>query len=359
MIKDRINHLRDYLRENKIPAVLISKDENVHYFSGFYGDSAMLLITEDKAYLVTDCRYIEQAQQQAPLYEVIEQKEGLIKVSADLAKKINVRFISFEGSSLTFNDYSKLEKELHPIKPGISVSLDQLRVIKEKEEIARIEKACDIGDNAFEDIIAYIRPGMTEIEVAARLENTMRCLGSEKASFTTIVASGKRGSLPHGIATEKLIFEGEFVTMDYGAVYRGYHSDVTRTVCIGTANEKQREIYAAVLSAQELGVSLVKPGASGIGVDKQARLLLEEAGFAEYFGHGLGHSVGLEIHEEPRLSPKSNCKSLEAGTVITVEPGVYIPDWGGVRIEDTVLVTETGSRRLTKSRKKLLEIKGN
>lgn len=359
MNKDRINHLRDYLRENNIPAVLISKDENVHYFSGFYGDSTMLLITEDKAYLITDCRYIEQAWQQAPLYESIEQKEGLIKESAALAKKIGVRSISFEGNSLTFNDYSELAKELLPIKPGISVSLDQLRIIKEKEEIVCIERACDIGDKAFEDIIAYIEPGMTENEVAARLEHTMRCLGSEKVSFTTIVASGKRGSLPHGIATEKLIFEGEFVTMDFGAVYRGYHSDVTRTVCIGTADEKQRKIYGAVLSAQELGVSLVKPGASGIGVDKQVRLLLDEAGLAQYFGHGLGHSVGLEIHEEPRLSPKSNCESLKAGTVITVEPGVYIPDWGGVRIEDTVLVTKTGSRRLTKSRKQLLEIEGN
>lgn len=359
MIKDRINHLRDHLRENKIPAVLVSKDENVHYFSGFYGDSTMLLITEEKAYLITDSRYIEQAQQQAPLYELIEQKEGLLKVSADLAKKIGVPSVSFEGSALTYNEYSKLAEELRPVKPGISVSLDQLRVIKEAEEIDCIEKACAIGDEAFQDIVAYIKPGMTEIEVAARLENTMRCLGSEKVSFTTIVASGKRGSLPHGIATYKLIFDGEFVTMDYGAVYRGYHSDVTRTVCVGTADEKQREIYSAVLSAQELGVSLVKPGTSGIEVDRQARQLLEKAGLAKYFGHGLGHSVGLEIHEEPRLSPKSSCESLEAGTVITVEPGVYIPDWGGVRIEDSVLVTETGSRRLTKSSKKLLEIKGN
>lgn len=359
MIKDRINHLRDYLRENKIPAVLVSKDENVHYFSGFYGDSTMLLITEEKAYLITDSRYIEQARQQAPLYELIEQKEGLLKVSANLAKKIGVPSVSFEGSALTYNEYSKLAEELRPVKPGISVSLDQLRVVKEAEEISCIEKACDIGDEAFQDVIAYIKPGMTEIEVAARLENTMRCLGSEKVSFTTIVASGKRGSLPHGIATDKLIFDGEFVTMDYGAVYRGYHSDVTRTVCVGTADEKQREIYSAVLSAQELGVSLVKPGASGIEVDRQARQLLEKAELAKYFGHGLGHSVGLEIHEEPRLSPKSSCESLEAGTTITVEPGVYIPDWGGVRIEDTVLVTETGSRRLTKSSKKLLEIKDN
>lgn len=359
MIKDRINHLRDHLRENKIPAVLVSKDENVHYFSGFYGDSTVLLITEERAYLITDSRYIEQAQQQAPLYELIEQKEGLLKVSANLAKKIGVPSVSFEGSALTYNEYSKLAEELRPVKPGISVSLDQLRVVKEVEEIFCIEKACDIGDEAFQDIITYIKPGMTEIEVAARLENTMRCLGSEKVSFTTIVASGKRGSLPHGIATDKLIFDGEFVTMDYGAIYRGYHSDVTRTVCVGTADKKQREIYSAVLSAQELGVSLVKPGASGIEVDRRARQVLEKAGLAKYFGHGLGHSVGLEIHEEPRLSPKSSCESLEAGTVITVEPGVYIPDWGGVRIEDTVLVAETGSRRLTKSSKKLLEIKGN
>ena len=359
MISDRLNHLRDYLRDKKIPAVLISKDENVYYFSGFKGDSTMLLVTEDKAFLITDFRYIEQAEQQAPLYELVEQKEGLIKKCAELAKNNGVKSVSFEGSVLSFDEYTRLVKELQPLGIGESVSLDSLRIIKEAEEVACIEKACDIGDEAFEDIIKYIRPGMTEIEVAARLENVMRCLGSEEVSFTTIVASGKRGSLPHGIATEKLISDGEFVTMDYGAVYRGYHSDVTRTICIGEADERQREIYSAVLSAQELGVSLVKPGASGIEVDKQVRLLLDEAGYAKYFGHGLGHSVGLEIHEEPRLSPKSNCTGLEIGTVITVEPGVYIPDWGGVRIEDSVLVTETGARRLTKSSKQLLEIKAN
>lgn len=359
MIADRLTHLRNYLRDSKIPAVLISKDENVYYFSGFRGDSTMLLVTDSKAFLVTDFRYTEQAQQQAPLYELIEQKTGLIKKCAEIAKKLRVSSVSFEGNAIKYDEYASLVKELQPIIAGPSVTLDELRTIKENEEIACIEKACDIGDAAFEDIIKNIRPGMTEIEVAARLENTMRQLGSEEVSFTTIVASGKRGSLPHGIATEKLISDGEFVTMDYGAVYRGYHSDVTRTICVGTADEKQREIYSAVLSAQELGVSLVRPGASGIEVDKQVRLLLNEAGYAEYFGHGLGHSVGLEIHEEPRLSPKSKCTSLNVGTIITVEPGVYIPDWGGVRIEDTVLVTETGARRLTKSSKKLLEIKAN
>ncbi|MDO4203292.1 MAG: Xaa-Pro peptidase family protein [Selenomonadaceae bacterium] len=359
MISDRMKHLRDFLLDQGIPAVLISKDENVHYFSGFRGDSTMLLVTADKAFIVTDFRYVEQAQQQAPLYELVEQKEGLIKRCAELAKNIGADSVSFEGSVLSFDEYSSLAKELQPIKAEKSVSLDGLREIKEAEEIVCIEKACDIGDEAFEDIIKFIRPGMSEREVAARLENTMRCLGSEEVSFTTIVASGKRGSLPHGIATDKLISDGEFVTMDYGAVYRGYHSDVTRTVCVGTADEKQREIYSAVLSAQEIGVSLVKPGASGIEVDRQVRLLLDKAGYAKYFGHGLGHSVGLEIHEEPRLSPKSKCESLGTGTVITVEPGVYIPDWGGVRIEDTVLVTETGARRLTKSSKKLLEIKAN
>ena len=184
----------------------------------------------------------------------------------------------------------------------------------------------------------------------------MRRAGSERPAFTTIVASGQRGSLPHGFATEKLIVAGEFVTMDFGAVYKGYHSDITRTVCIGKADAKQREIYDIVLQAQQLGVREIQTGRSGKAIDASVRRFLFDAGYARYFGHGLGHSVGLEIHEEPRLSPSSTCEALEKNMVITVEPGVYIPGWGGIRIEDTVLVTSSGGVSLTQSNKQFVEI---
>ena len=184
----------------------------------------------------------------------------------------------------------------------------------------------------------------------------MRRLGSERPAFTTIVASGERGSLPHGIATEKLIVSGEFVTMDFGAMYEGYHSDMTRTVCVGHASDAQRKLYGTVLDAQEFGVSLVKPGASGKDVDGLVRQRLADAGYGEYFGHGLGHSLGLEIHEEPRLSKKSDCEHLLPGMLVTVEPGVYLPGKGGIRIEDTVLVTETDGVPLTQSGKELMEL---
>ena len=184
----------------------------------------------------------------------------------------------------------------------------------------------------------------------------MRALGSERPAFTTIVASGKRGSLPHGVATEKLIVDGEFVTMDFGAVYQGYHSDMTRTICVGRADERQRMMYDLVLDAQRLGLAAVRPGVSGKAVDAVARQRLAAAGYGKQFGHGLGHSLGLEIHEEPRLSSASTCEALEPNMLVTVEPGVYLPDWGGLRIEDTVLVTETGGEPLTASPKHLIEI---
>ena len=333
MYKNRLNHLREFLRDKGLDGVVISKLENLHYFSGFTGDDSMLVIGMNSAQLITDFRYIEQAEKEAPDFQV-----------------------GFEGSNLCFDWHGKIAQLLHDADFTTSVSLDSLRQIKSAEELACIRKAMAIGDEAFAYILTYIRPGISENDVAAALENVMRAKGSQCPSFTTIVASGKRGSLPHGTATEKLINLGEFVTMDYDAVYRGYHSDMTRTICVGSPDEKQRKIYNLVLQGQKLGVSLVKPGASGKSVDAAVRQLFREAGYDKYFGHGLGHSVGLEIHEEPRLSPASTCEALEENMLVTVEPGIYIPDWGGVRIEDTVAVTPDGCEILTHSNKELIEL---
>ena len=353
MVQDRISRLRDFISMKGLDGIFISKQENVHYFSGFTGDDSLLLVTGKKAFLITDSRYTEQASAQAPLYEISEQKDGLIKHAATLSKSLGMKQTGFEGSSLSFDAYKKFVLLADSISAWVPVSLDRLREIKEQEEIALIRKAVEISDEAFSDVIGFIREGVSEIEVAAHLENRMRELGSEKPSFDTIVASGARGSLPHGIATEKLLKSGEFVTMDFGAVYQGYHSDITRTVVVGEADEKHRKLYDIVLRSQMLGESEVKPGASGVAVDRAVRNFLKEYGYG--FGHGLGHSLGLEIHEQPTLSPHSTCDALMPGMLITVEPGVYLPGWGGLRIEDTVLVTEEGSEPLTKSSKHLIE----
>lgn len=359
MFKDRLAHLKDYLHEQALDAVLISKLENVYYYSGFTGDDTMLLVGEGvgENFLITDFRYIEQARQQCPDFHIKKQEKGLLRRVGEVINENGFKNVGFEGANLFFDWHKKISEHLHSdVKLEKSVSLDFLRQIKSEQELKYIRRAMEIGDIAFDYILQYIHAGISENDVAAALENTMRANGSECPSFTTIVASGKRGSLPHGTATEKLINSGEFVTMDYGAVYHGYHSDMTRTICVGHADAKQREIYSTVLEAQLLGVSLVKPDASGKDVDMQVRKLLNDAGYAKYFGHGLGHSVGLEIHEEPRLSPSSTCEALVENMLVTVEPGIYIPDWGGVRIEDTVVVTEDGCEILTHSPKELIEL---
>lgn len=356
MIKERLRRLRAFLKAQGADAVLINKEVNLHYFSGFRGDDTVLLISADKAILVTDFRYAEQARAQVPLFTLKEQTKGLWRQAAECVEEAGWKRLAFEGNALFYSDYEKLQKLLPGAALDVPVDLSPLRMIKETEEIACIKKAVEIADAAFTDILTFIRPGVSENAVAARLESTMRALGSERPAFTTIVASGKRGSLPHGVATEKLIVDGEFVTMDFGAVYQGYHSDMTRTICVGRADERQRAIYDIVLDAQRLGLAAVRPGVSGKAVDAVARQRLEAAGYGKYFGHGLGHSLGLEIHEEPRLSSASTCDSLAPNMLVTVEPGVYLPGWGGLRIEDTVLVADTGGEPLTSSSKELIEI---
>lgn len=356
MYKERLTRLRDFLREQGADGIVISKEENLHYFSGFTGDDTLLLVSADGAWLITDFRYTEQAAAEAPDFQVVEHKKGLLPRTAELINEVGLQQVAFEGGNLTFDRHAKIKENLTKASFAKSLSLDFLRQVKSAEELACIRKAMAIGDIAFQEMLKYIRPGVSEEQVAAVLENAMRQHGSQKPSFDTIVASGKRGSLPHGRATEKLLNAGEFVTMDYGAVYKGYHSDMTRTICLGTADEQQRRIYNLVLEAQMLGVSLVRPGIAGKEVDAKVRQLLADAGYGRYFGHGLGHSLGLEIHEMPSLSPSSTCEALAVNMLVTVEPGLYLPDWGGVRIEDTVAVTEDGCEILTHSPKELLEL---
>ena len=350
----RISSLKTLMKESKISAMLISKDENVRYLSGFTGDSAVLIITDSEQILITDSRYTEQAQKETENFMIAEQKEGLWKKTAEEILRLKIKKIGFEGHHLSYSVYLALSKLL-PNVELCHISLENFREVKDKEEISNIQKACAIADIAFEEVLKFLRPGVKEFEVAAFLENTMRMNGSEKAAFDTIAVSGVRGSLPHGVPTEKLIILGEFVTMDFGARFNGYVSDITRTVAIGSVTDEMRKAYDAVLKTQEAVLSYIKPNVSGVEVDSAARKMLGE--YEKYFAHGLGHGVGLEIHEEPRLSKRSKCKSLKENMVVTDEPGVYIEGKFGIRIEDTVLVTKNGGVPLTKSDKFFLEVK--
>ena len=354
-VKGRIERLRALLTEKVVDAVLVTKEENVHYFSGFRGDSTALLVTHEQLLLVTDSRYTEQASTEAALYEIVEQRDGLYRKVAELAVEAGVVALGYEGTALVCDQYEKLKEMLGEISFDTSLALDALRQVKDADEIALIRRACAIADEGFAHIIRYIQPGMTEMEVAAELEHYMRTLGSERPAFQTIIASGVRGSLPHGVASDKVIARGELVTMDFGAVCAGYHSDITRTICVGRADVRQREIYDAVLSAQMRALAALRSGVTGIEVDRIARDSLAEKNFEQYFGHGLGHSLGLEIHEEPRLS-KAGKHIMQPNMLITDEPGVYIPGWGGIRIEDTVLITADGSEPLTRAPKEFIEI---
>lgn len=355
MMNDRLTRLREQITSHDADGVLVTKAENLHYFSGFTGGEGALVITMTDAVLITDSRYTEQAEQETKGFRIVRQERALLAEIVEVLAKAGKKKILVEQNHLTLEAYLAL-KQADDKAVWIPTELDSLRIIKDEREIELIRKAVAISDDAFSRIIKTIRAGMTEKEVAAELEYQMRLLGSQRPAFTTIVASGVRGSLPHGVATDKVIAEGEFVTMDFGAVYQGYHSDITRTVCVGKASQKQKELYHVVLDAQLNGVGAVCAGKTNNEVDMAARYVISQHGYGEYFGHGLGHGVGLEIHEYPRLSPKAEKMTLASGMIVTVEPGIYLPEQGGIRIEDTVLVTSRGCDKLTQSTKKLLEL---
>ena len=360
----RLANLLDKLKSEEVDAILITKGANVTYFSGFRGGSTVLLVGKNFRRLITDGRYIEQAIRQAKNFTLVEHVDGLYKKIVDEIKFLRCKKVGFEGLTMTFAEHAYLQKELAGVEFK-SIEVDTLRQVKDAAEIAHIRKACQIADDAFAKILDVIKPNVRELDVAAELEYFMRKSGSEKIAFTTIVASGWRSSLPHGEASDKKIQSGDFVTLDFGATFGGYRSDITRTVCVGRASTEQKIFYDAVLDAQLYGLKVIAIGKSGKDIDAAVRERLKSSGFdkyrteqgdKDYFVHGLGHGVGLEIHEEPRLSKLSKCEQLLPNMVVTDEPGIYLGNFGGVRIEDTVLVTSDGAQPLTHSPKHLIEL---
>ncbi|AIS52365.1 peptidase M24 [Thermoanaerobacter kivui] len=342
------------MKEKDIEAFVIYKFVNVTYITGFTGDDSAAFITHDKAIFITDARYTEQAQKEVKDFEVIEHKNGIKEVIKEYIEKLRIKKLAFE-ENISFRQYKEL-KDFLGIKLVPQANLvETLRMVKDDTEIENIKKAQNITDMAFNHILNFIKVGMTEREVALELEYFMKKQGAQDLSFEAIVASGKRSSLPHGKASEKVIEKGDFVTLDFGCKVNGYCSDMTRTIVMGKADDRQKEIYNIVLEAQQRAIDNLKAGITSKEADSLARSVIEEKGYGKYFGHSLGHGVGLEVHEAPSLSFK-NEEILKEGAIVTVEPGIYIPDFGGVRIEDMVLLKEDGVTNLTNSPKYLIEL---
>ncbi|MHC1746075.1 MAG: M24 family metallopeptidase [Negativicutes bacterium] len=355
-MSDRITRLRTYLQQQNLDGVMISKPESRRYFSNFTGSAGMLLVTGTTLHLLTDFRYMEQAEEQATEFQIVNAGSKYSSSLLSFCQQIGrMTHVGFESDYMNYDDHCSFKQAMTNIvlEP---IRLDHLRMIKDSMEINAIREAVRIADEAFTRILPFIKPGVRETDIACELEYIMRKQGSERPAFDTIVASGKRGALPHGRASDKRIAHGDMITMDFGAVYDDYHSDITRTIVLGPVNPKQREIYELVLTAQLAGIHAVAAGRMCRDVDAAARKIIEDAGYGKYFGHGLGHSLGLAIHEEPRFSPSAGDVLLEKNMVMTVEPGVYLPEWGGVRIEDTVLVSDQQGVVLTSSTKKLIEL---
>ena len=352
----RVNNLRELMSENGLEALLINNPANRRYLTGFTGTAGSVLLTQERAILITDFRYTEQAKEQAPEFEIREFATKQIELLADLRKELGIEELGFEARHETYHQYLQYQKQLEVELQGTENLVKQLRLTKEESEIEKIQQAVEITDQAFAEVADWIKPGFKERNVSLKLEFAMKEAGASDKAFDFIVASGPRSALPHGVASNKEIKAGEFVTMDIGCVYDGYHSDMTRTVIVGgEPTAQQKEIYQLVLAAQKEALENIEPGMKASAADQIARNVIADAGYSDNFGHGLGHGVGLEIHEGPKLSWQDDTV-LKPGMVVTVEPGVYLPDWGGVRIEDIVVIREEGCEILTSSPKELMVI---
>lgn len=354
---ERIGRIFKFMKQHELDCIAIKDICTIRYLTGFTGDSSILYADDRIAVLITDGRYTDQARSQVKYCRVLEYRANHNNsIWEAVAELIGThQKVGFDGDAYSYEDARVLKSLLPESTEMVSVNLRGMRLVKDERELESLWQAFKIADGAFERLLKEIKSGMTEKELAARLEYYMRSLGSEGVSFDTIVASGHRSALPHGAPTDKKIEVGDFVTFDFGALYNGYHSDTTRTVVMGMANSWHREIYTVVQEAQYRGIKAARPGITGKELDGMIREYIESRGYGKYFTHGLGHGVGLEIHELPNINSRGDIV-LQEGMVFTVEPGVYIQGKGGVRIEDTVVLTKDGARSLTGLKKTLTEI---
>ena len=352
MLEGALERVREGFSEADAEALLVTQPANVRYLSGFRApEDGRVLVTREDAVLITDGRYIAQAEAESRLpVEFFEQSWV-----EHLKTKLGGRTLAFEAEAVTYALFTELTEKLgsEPLPTGGLVA--ELRLVKTLDETELLQQAAGVTDDAFTHILGFIRAGRAEVEVALELERFMRAAGTEGAGFEIIVASGVRSAMPHGTASSKVIGAGELVTLDFGAKVDGYHADMTRTVAVGELSDAHAQLYAAVLHAQEAALAALAPGKKGQEVDAAARDSLEKVGLGEFFSHSLGHGVGLEIHEGPRLS-KSSEQLLEPGMSVTIEPGAYRPGDAGVRIEDLAVITEAGFDLLSHSPKSLITL---
>ena len=355
-MSDRLNRLVAQFPEKELDALLISAPENRRYLSGFTGSAGYLFISSERAVLVTDSRYTEQATNQAPDFQVMQVRGGWDWFLEQL-KETGVKRVGFESRDMTVATYNSLVGAVKDDSALSQVSMiataempEEGRVFKDQRELALLQRAIDASDAAMEAVCPNITVGMTEREVAWRMEMAMRDFGADGISFDTIVASGPNGAMAHHRPSDRAIQAGEPIVIDMGAIVEGYCSDITRTVVIGEPDETFRKIYDIVLGAQLTAINTVRPGMTGEDCDDLSRAVIAEAGYGDNFGHSLGHGVGLAVHENPRVSPRSPDK-LEPNMVFTVEPGIYLTGWGGIRIEDIVVLGDDGAKVLSKAGK--------
>ncbi len=341
-IQRRLNEVRRLLEEKNLPALLIMQAENRRYLSGFTGSAGILLITPAHSILSTDFRYWEQAAQQALDFTVHQAKgktadflPGLIAEAGNPAR------VGFESNTVTVAQLEEMQKAASNVEwTGVNGLIENVRAVKDADEIALTRKAIDLAEDGLRHLLSILKPGMTENQAAWELEVYLRTHGADALAFETIVASGPNAALPHHRASDRVIQDHEPITVDWGAEIDGYRSDLTRTIVLGEPDAKFREVYDIVLKAQQNAIDHIRAGQTGKEADAFAREVIVAAGYGDNFGHGLGHGVGLAVHEQPKASFMIEEERLPANSILTVEPGIYIPGWGGVRIEDMVLVKE-------------------
>ncbi|MDQ7982709.1 MAG: Xaa-Pro peptidase family protein [Spiroplasma sp.] len=343
---DKINKIKEILEKNKLDAILLYSFENRFWYSDFISTLGFLVITKNYAKLFVDGRYITEAKSDAKNV-IVENFTNIYQSLNNLFQDTKIKQVGFEADYITVGQLQEWQQQL-PKTNFLPLNLKELRMIKDHDEVNRIKKACMIGDLAYQDVLKNVKPGMKEKDLEAIILDSFNRNGATKQSFDTIVASGIRGSMPHGKASDKVINNNELITCDFGCVYQGFCSDMTRTFALGQVDKKLIEIHQIVKDAQMSGIKAVKPGINISIIDKICRDYITKKGYGDYFTHNTGHGLGIEIHEAPWVT-KNQPTILQPGMVITVEPGIYLPGLGGVRIEDDILVTENGYEILTKS----------
>ena len=355
MLKNRRSRLKPFFDEHGLDAILITNLANIRYLSGFSGSEGALLLERDEAFFLCDSRYTTQAADEVRGAEI---REFLAKYEAicSLITEKKIRRFGFEATHMLVSDFRQLSERLDGCElVGLGAALDSIRSCKDQGEIELLGRVASLASTSLGAVLASLEPGIRETDIALELEIEMRRRGADARAFDFIVASGERGAMPHGRASDKVLRSGELVTIDFGAVKDGYYSDETVTVAVGCPSDRGREIHNIVRQAHDRAIAAVRPGMTCRDLDAIARDYIRDQGYDAYFGHGLGHGVGLEIHEKPVVSPRSEAV-IEEGMVFTIEPGIYVPGFGGVRIEDTVVVTADSCVILTQAPKDLIQL---